>query len=779
MSLPLLMRYRLRALVRHPWRTSARVTLITLAIGPTVALSSLGIRIYTSPLPFAEPSTLVALGTSYEGSMPTAGLTFGDFAHIESEVPHVLTAVAAFQSARYIARADQFDFYTGEYALRLAGARVSPSFFGVVGTAPLLGRVFTPASYGEGDSSSTVISDRLWRGTFGHSPDIIDTKIRLGGATYTIIGVMPASFQGVDSDPTDIWIPWVPSPTEKKVPSIVCCTAVARRNRTIPLGDANRLLSEGMKQRKLTAVPIRERLASGAFSSMRLLAFTIALVLVLTVITLVHGNLTTVFAGNTELVLLRSYGASGNALWLLIALEEAIVTAIAIPPSVTISMVIMRSLGAMMLPEGPLPLIKAVTLTSMAGVLVGIVTSGIAGLVAVRRVATSNALSLAYWSRVTHHTSRWRRAATLAVAAALTVILVISSFATVSALRLNHLTLGFDPSHVIVVGTRLAFSRYKTPDDVARFERLAIEKLKTVPGVTNVTYGSYVPILVPGRTRVTKDAEGFRIELDEYRVHAQFFDTLDIPILEGRRFQEFEPEPVAIISRRCARRFGDVRTGNGMVGLTKKTRIIGVADDIVNRVSNFDRCSIFVPPNHEKTWSVNFLMHVQRFDDRFAHSARLAIHDVDPSQPVDSVTDFDAKVTDALTPRYMFGAVVGSLMLLTWAVGLVWFYSVIIGALAERRVEIGVRLAMGGGPLNVGFGFLWSELRSLIIGAAVGVVLTLPASRLTEHLVGKLEAADLGWAATNAFVGLGAIGLVCALAVFAVVRREPQTLLRS
>lgn len=779
-SIVLVGRLRLRGLLRARWRTAARLALIAVAVGPVVALADVSYQLRLGDLPFADPSTLTAVGSVYaKGSGATNfNLTFSDLARVQQDVT-ALVGGAGVQSLSFVDRADVFDLKGQDFTLRARGARVSPGYFDLVGAAPAAGRVFNAESYRAGDQRAVVLSDSLWNDQFGRAAAAIGAPLVLGGQAYTVIGAMPPAFRGTDLEPADLWIPWVAAAAEVKAPGQVCCTIIARLAPGVSPRDAGARLSQGLANKRLVAVPIREQLSQKPLEALGLLSISAGLVILLAIVALIHSHLAGATASSRDMAILRTHGAPAATLWLGLIVEDWLLSLAAIPLSAAGAAAVFALVSPLMLDgRSGVDVTFAAASIVLVSVLLSAVVSAVAAVVAATRVARADNIAALTHRHADAARPRHERAGSLVVASVLTALLVVSSVVASGVLRLSASHLGFKPGGLSVVDMRLSFDRYKTAADVAQFEAATADAIRRVPGVESVSITGAVPIAAPGRTRVFKNRRsGERVEMTEYRVDSQFFRELRIPIVEGRGFEATEPQPVAVVSRRCAASLEDGHPLQAQLDLTVPTRVVGVAGDIVSRAANWDSCALFVPANQEKTWVVRLLVRSSLAGGAADRSFRRAVASAVADQPVDRVVSLQSVIDEAIAPRRIIAASVGGLAVVAWLVAVIWFQGTLLTAVADRRREIGLRMALGGAAWRVGGRILWAELRPMIFGTAVGVAFSLATARAVRHVLPVLDAPVISIAIWLAVFGLGLIGASCLPIVIRAVSRPPRALL--
>src|SRR5207249_5867623 len=181
-------RYALRQLVKCPAFTAVAVLTLALGIGANTAVFGLINALLVRPLPYHDPSNLVLLWEQF----PAQGLE-----RIPVSVPEYIDLEKGLRSFTQIATFNYstFNLAGGNVPERISGAVVSPALFPMLGINPIVGRAFAQEEQGEGHDDVVVISERLWKRRFNSDPYLIGKSLLLNGRNYTVIGVMPASFE--------------------------------------------------------------------------------------------------------------------------------------------------------------------------------------------------------------------------------------------------------------------------------------------------------------------------------------------------------------------------------------------------------------------------------------------------------------------------------------------------------------------------------------------------------------------------------------------------------
>src|SRR5215471_9955558 len=214
------LRFALRVLARKPAFTATVVLTLALGIGASSTIFSLIDTVLLRALPYPHPEQLVAVQETKPGDAgartPVSPGRLEDWQR--------LTQTFAGLAGSFT---DVLTDTTGTAPERLSAAFVSPRFFGVLGTAPELGRVLSPEEERFGGAMSLVISDGFWRRRFGADQNVIGHSLILEGKSYQIVGVMPASFQ-YPAQRTELWLPQQARPALLKIREARSLNCVAR-----------------------------------------------------------------------------------------------------------------------------------------------------------------------------------------------------------------------------------------------------------------------------------------------------------------------------------------------------------------------------------------------------------------------------------------------------------------------------------------------------------------------------------------------------------------------
>jgi len=778
-------RYALRSLAARPAYSLVIFVTIALVVGVGSAVLAVVNATLVRPLPFVDGSRLIRLYT-----LPP-GLTA-----VQDRNP-----LASLDLVRFRARLQQVEGLAGEWARERAldgqgdpesvpAAAVSASLFPVLGATPALGRTFTEDEDLAG-AKVVVLSDALWRRRFGADPTALGRHVTIDREPYEIIGVMPPGFNAAYVA-SELWTPLGIREGNLPLPNATFIQTVARLRPGATLAQVNAELAAVMKDIGKEAPAARGGWTASAaslrdfqFGATRpaLLTLIVAIVALALIAcaNLVNLTVAEIAGRRSELVLRAALGAGRADLLRLHAVEAAIMALTggaaglvlalwALPAVLALDPATARLLGDVSIDWR----VQAAGLS--LAVLIGIVTSVLPIV-----MATSGDLAarLAGDRRSTGGRRQRRvRFALVAGETLLAVLLLTCGAMLLSAFsELSRHDPGFDAHGVLGAQVRLSTVAYPTAEARTAFVKAMLERLRAAPGVTDAS--TTANLFVPGFAFVTligidghPSADGQPYTVQFRRVSPGYFRTMRIPELEGRTFDDRDTAGAmlaAVVSRSFADRYwpGEdpvgrrvVRTGDPAHMLT----VIGVVGDVSDvgfgqppaptLYTAYAQGSVATAP-------VSLVVRAAGDPAGIARSVARAIREVDPAQPLSSVTTLDEFLDESLGPdrfRSVLLVVLAALGLTLAAVGI---YGVTSRGVAERTREIGVRLALGCAPAGAWRLLMGRSLGAVAVGFAGGLgAAGLAAPALRSWLPGLDSARPL--AIVPALVVLAIVGLVSA-----------------
>ena len=811
--------------VRHAarllWRDRAFtiVALITLGlgIGASTAMFSVLDRLIIRPLPYSRPDRLVRVTVDQDGQQARdVGLDIPTLFDIES-------------------RKDVFAGVSGMYPInvnltgsdepeRIEMQLVSVSFFRALGVDAQMGRTFGASDYDPGIAVVAVISDGLWTRRFGRSESVIGRRVRLDNDLFTIIGVMPPTFhhpgRGIAGE-AEIWAPSGYRSTPFRAPTRginILAGALVRLADGVPIATAqaslDRLAADSVRDNKdayperlgwrLRAVPLQDDLVGGLRPALTVLMGAVALVLLMGCANLANLLLVRGDARAREMTVRLALGATRPRLLRQSLIESGL---IALAGGV-VGLIVASWALHLLLVVSPVDLTSLGTVSidwraaafAVAAALVCTIVFGLAPALRGARVS----LAAAGRGRVTADTPIARRTRDLLVMmqSAIAVLLVIGALLIVGSVgALMSVDAGFDANGVVAARFWMpqpndpATGPYFRHEQRLPFYRRVLDRVRALPGVESVGISTALP-LVDRRALLGMLIEGRPVEsvdtvaAQQSLVSPGYMEAMRIGLVSGRLFAETDDERgagVAMVNQSFVRRFfaGEdpigrrIRPG-GRQSTAPWFTIIGVVRDV--RSDGLDREA---PPQLYRSLfqasSLQFGLVVRGRVDGLALARDIAreVSGVDPDMPVYGVRPYADIVERSIGQRrlamQLLSIFAGAAVLLS-AIGLYGVMSYFVGL---RQKELGIRLAIGASPRDLGRLVLSRGAGLTMGGIVVGLAAAVALSDLVSGLLFQVTPLDRGtYAASTALLASVAM-LACWLPARRAARLDPVRTLRA
>jgi putative ABC transport system permease protein len=767
-------RYAFRVMRRNPGFSVAAALTFALGIGASTAIFSVVHGVLLRPLPYADPDRLVVLWES----QPARGNDRN------------VVSVPNFEAWR--SRARSFDRIAamvplpatiagGSSAEHVMGAEVSPGYFEMLGVAPALGRTFAAREERDGGADVVVLSDGFWRSHFGADPRVVGRALRLDGRPHTVVGVMPPSFD----PPRFAWLNdqafWRPfGPTDNNRGWGRFLLVVARVKRDVPVNTALREVQGIAAERvtedrrnegwSATAVSLAAQITGDARLPLLVLLGAVALLLLMAVTNVANLTLGLVRRREHELAVRRAIGATWGRLLRQIVTQSAVVGAIGCLLGVGAAVGGVRSLVALLPPETPRSasirvdapvLLFTAAISVIAALGVGAVAAlrGRHGAASLRESGGRTAARLRGGSLVT---------AEVALGLVLTVLagLTMRTFA-----NLRAVNLGFDAERVLVARVGLSGARYQTPEARKAFFEETLARVRSLPGVQAASAVSTRPLggMAPATPLGDASAPEARdsVVADVRYVDAELFRTLHVPLIAGSTFESrdaIDAPPRVVINEALARRLWPsesplgkrlrVPMFNGIV-----PEVIGVVGDVhLMDARTPARGTIYLAQSRFPMDALDLVVRAKGDGASLVASVRSVVTALDPAVPVYGVAMLDDLVGRALSRDRFTAALLGVFALVSLLLAAVGIYGVFAGDVAQRRKEIGIRVALGAPTAGIVGLVMRRAVTRALLGVASGTLGALIAARAMRALLFGVGAAD-----PVSFVGVAALLLLVAV----------------
>ena len=787
-------RYALRLWRRRPAFAAIAILTLALGVGANTAMFSIVNTVLLRPLPYPHADRVVNVWARTQ-AFPRGLITYLEYEEIKKS--GVVDAMALFfpQSVNL----------TGvDEPQRLVGTFASGSFFEVLGLKPERGRFFTDEESAPGTVKPVVvITHQTWQRRFNGDAAAIGATMTLNGVPLTVIGVIAPTFDP-DSVPTDgyflgadLFIPAAQFPTPRGLHAAgPVMLGVARLKEGVSVARASadldvirrRIAAAGAEPaaaastsftalagHTLEAEPVLEAIVGTARPALLLLLASVGVVLLIACVNVTQLLLARAVDREKEIALRAALGASRAAVTRQLLVESGLLAVVASAAGVALGRWALQGVNALKPASVSIPAnmpLDARMLLFTGGV--ALLTAMICGLAPALRVARPElSRVLQAGSRRATGAGRRSRDVLMVVEIALSVSLVaVSALLIQSMMAVQRVPLGFDASHVFTLQFRLPQSKYAKPEDIARFFKNAIERVRAVPGVESAALVRAVPFSGNGGT------VGYAVEgrpapdpasAPQARFHLvtpDYFKAMKIALLKGRDFtdrDDLQTPLVAVINDTFARREWPGEDPIGKRFTTPQTRgpvtVIGVVGD----TKHYTATEPAVPQLYAAHYQVplifsSLVARTRGPEMAITSEVRKAIWAVDKDQPMWAVRSLESQVEATQGSTRFLAALLGIFAGVALVLAGVGIYGVTSYGVAQQTHEIGIRLALGASGDRVLRDVVGRGVRLTFIAVVVGLVGAVAMGRLASALLFGVTPID-PIALAGAALVLGAVSI--------------------
>ena len=767
------LRFAARRLRRAPGFAGAVVLVLTLGVGSTTAMFSLVKSILLEPLPYPASHRLVRLTSTVGDAGPgTVDLSDAIVMLYQSEAL-AFDGVAAWR----FDDGDLAPLEADETAVRVRGARVTASFFDVLGVHPALGRAFAPGDDRPGANRVVVLSHRFWQERLHGDPDAIGGHIVVNDVPRTIIGIMPPAF-AYPARRVELWLPLALDPARTR-PARLDLVGIARLRREVTIdaarADLVRTLThlrddvrggDSASWQEWHVVPHVQSLRDsivGPVSRLLWFLFGSVLVVLLVACTNVAGLLLVrAERAQTELAVRVALGAGLAGLFALTLSESLLLSVLGGGAGVLLAMTATRAVlstgTALSLPrledvgiDAPVVLFALGT-TAFCALFVSVLP-----LLRARRVSIAQVLRRAGGGNPGARAPRRAHQAIVVSQIALAVVLVASAgLMTRSLLRLNDVRPGFDAADVVTSRVLLPYARYSGAASRLSFYETMIRQAEAMPGARDVALTDWVPLsgdrheMAIEIERDPSQGSASGAEHPVAHVSSRYFRTLRIPLLRGHTFGTrgaARPLDEAIVSHAFAERYWPGANPIGQrvrpVGGRWYTIVGEVGDVHYYRLEEPATPIVYLPIAEASLPSaLSLLVRTDAPERETLLAIRGIVRALDSSIPTYDEASLSELVRNVLARARALVVLLTIAGVMTSFLGAVGVYAMMAYTVGLRRRELGIRMALGALPADLSRTVSLDGLRLAVIGIVAGTACTLATSRLLRGLLYGVSPAD-------------------------------------
>jgi len=773
------LRYGLRMLRNKPIFTLVAVVTLALGVGANTAIFSIVNAVLLRSLPFRDPDRLVKVSFNDPGlglrEVPFSVPELDDLRYRSGVLEDVTPVVGASVNLTGAKQPERLELLV-----------TFPNYFSMLRATPQLGRVFGPQDFALGFAEAVVISDSLWRRSYGADPHVLGRSVRLDNDAYTIVGVLPPGFR--HPGPTvardvEVWATagFSADPAPKPARSTrIMPTAIGRLKPGLTLEQAQARLTAMAAQLRydfptdyardtqwtIEIQPLRESLVGNVRPM--LLVLLAAVVLIVFIVALNIANLLLARAsGRQQEMAVRLAIGAGRARVIRQMLTESVLLSLIGGVAGVIAAV--GTLGFLLSVVPPsIPRLNEVRIDWVVlafAFLISLITGLLFGLAPALHSAGSDlSMQIREGARGSGYSSRTGRLRDVLIVSelAFAVVLMVGAGLLLRTLReLLRENPGFNPTQVVAANVWLPVPNdpkadpYRGPARQITFNRELSRRMNAIPGIELAGITSALPAATHNDTgaqlvtaltiedRPVEASQDLRAEV--IRVSPDYFKVMQAPLVRGRFFAESDEEgkqPVAIIDEATAHKYwpgSDAlgrRLRRGQDPTLPWMTVVGIIRNIKHDGLDMDGVPhVYVPLNQSLGRTLSVVLRTSLPATVLEPQIRSEIQKIDPGLPVFDISSMNEVLDRSLASRRFSADLVGGFAGLALLLAAIGIYGLLAYMVGQRSREIGVRMALGATPGDIMKLILVKGAVLAALGTMAGVVFSASTASMTATLL--------------------------------------------
>lgn len=800
--------YGLRTLRKSPGFTAVAVITLALGIGANIAIFSVVDAVLLRSFPYPNSNELVVMfGVPLQRPDALSGISYRDFREYRDQ-NRVFNAMAGntFHDLTLTGAGEPFIVNTAD---------VTPEIFPLLSAKPLAGRTLLPEDGRQGAAAVAVLSENLWRSRFGSDPNLIGQSIVLDMRSFTVVGILPASFRYPDGAPRqDVWISVMQDPLFGPLtsqPRVRLLGVIGRLKPGVSLAKAQaemntvsvRLAKEFPVQDSGLTIRIqayRQVVVENVKPALLILLSAVGLLLLMACANIANLLLSRATSRGREIGVRIALGASRARIVRQLLTESALLGLLGGTAGVVFAVCAVWSLQPLLPPDvvqiGSIHVGGAVLAFA---VLVSLVAALAFGLAPALLATPSNLqTNIKEGGERTGRRGGQRVRSFLAIAeislAAVLLVaggLLIRSFALVTSVNP-----GFNPKNVTEAEVSLPQFQYSRPQQWTAFSNELLARLGAQPGLRDSAVAAPLPMDRQGQATFEFSIvgnpplpPGKATTADYATVSPNYFHVMRIPLLRGRFFSEHDSPSnpnVAIISETLAQRYFPNQNPIGRqmrFGFPPNSdvarEIVGVVGDVRNvALSKRPGPTMYVPFAQAPLYGGEIVVRSSLGISSVAAGIRETVRSIDKDLPVTDVTSFPDALGQSISSERFRTFLLGSFSALALVLAAVGIFGVISYSVSQRRQEIGIRMALGAQRRDILRLILGQGAKLALLGLGAGVVFALLLTRWMASLLYSVSATDPLTFGAVVIILLGVALTACYLPARRAMRADPVVALR-
>jgi len=764
------MHFGLRTMAHNPGFTAVAALTLAIGIGASTAIFSTIKPILIEPLPYPRSSRLMMLWEMRKSGAPMA-VTFGTF-HGISQQNRSFEDLAVFKPWQPAATATSL----ADRPERFEGQRVSADYFRALGIAPLLGRDLQPLDDKYRGPNVVILSDRLWRRRYAADRAIVGKQVRLDDTLYTVIGVMPSSFENVMNPSADVWAPLQYNPSlpfdgrewghhlhligrlKAGVSSQQAANELSITLHSLAQAYAKGYDSSGGAPDSIVVHPLQSDLTHGVRPALFAVLGAVLLVLLIACVNVVNLLLARSSQRSAEFAMRVALGAHQGRLARQLLTESLMLATLGGALGMVVAETGTRALLALS-PPG-LPRLSAISVDGAVFLFAFALTTFIG--IAVGLVSTFQASRPDLHTGMRKNTGRttssrhWIRRTLVVTEVSLAVVLLVSAGLLLRSMRsLLAVDPGFDASHLLSMQVQEFGHRYDSDAARLQFFQQALNNIRRLPGVVSAGLTSQLPL------SGDLDVYGIEFEKDNnpladaafrYAVSPGYLETMRIPLRRGRLLNENDipgaPVAVLISQSLASREFAGqdpigqhVRMGPDIGHADRPwATIVGVVGSVKQQSLAIGEEDAFYITTAQWAWgdevqSVVVRTQAQTSPASLTPAIQQSIWSVDRDRPITRVATMESVLAATALERRFVLVLFEAFGLVALTLAAIGIYGILSGSVTERTRELGVRAALGATRAGLLALVLRQGMAMTCIGLAFGLCGALAAGRALNSML--------------------------------------------
>ncbi|MGA2729034.1 MAG: ABC transporter permease [Terracidiphilus sp.] len=798
-------RFAFRQLWKAPGFTLIVVLMLGLGIGITTAIFSLIEGILLRPLAFSNPDRLVLVG-DHLGNNSGIGVTAREIATY-AHASGAFSSMGGFTGASY-------ELSGGATPEEVSAGRLTAGVFPTLGVEPILGRIFTQQEE-DAHEPLAVISYALWMNRYQRDPNVIGRSLELNRKVYSIIGVMPRSFEfPVDSgrlNQTQLWVPMSLTSDElsEQAAGFWGYRIVARLKEDVSEAaaaqDASRVAQQIMRNFPPTMSTLRirgdakllnESVVGQTRPLLRTLFLAVSIVLLIACVNVAILLLVRAIRRRRECAIRLALGARPGVLVRESLCEGILLSLAGGVLGLAFAATVLR-MALHFLPDS-MPRIHSISLdgpVAAFALLVALATGvlcSIAPAFAAARTDLIESLKDGVRTGGSAKSHSWLRSTLVVAEIAIALVLLTTAGALLrSYQRMLAVDPGYRADHVLVAGYQLPLDQYPTDASVNAFHRAVLERLSHKPGVVAAAFTNILPASdsagMSAYTLEGQSAATWKLKFASFgTIEGDYFRSLGIPLLQGRMFttEDRADAPLVIIVNPSMAEHSwpgqsalgkRMHVGNPRKGLPWATVVGVVGNTKIGARDEPDSDQWFAPDTQpailygqKSSWKLAesaggyITLRSALPPDQMRETLRATIAEIDPLLALQHLRTMSDIVSESEAPRRFNTGIISAFALVALALAVTGIYAVVAFSVSLRTQEIAIRMALGAQRKGIARLVLFSAIRLALVGCAFGVLASFAVSQVVTSFLFDVTA-------TNPAIYAGSVLIMLLVALLASV----------